>query len=88
VNEITEADSVLGLFLGLPRDRGEQIGDKTMEIAQHSKFETAQGEVRSHDMTILLGYAAFAIVLLIAIYLGSMSSGTAPGDFATMIVFP
>ena len=59
-----------------------------MQIAQQTRFETAQREVRSRDMTILLGYAAFAIVLLIAIYLGSMSSGTAPGDFATMTVFP
>jgi hypothetical protein len=59
-----------------------------MEIAQHRKFETAQAEIGSHDITILFGYAAFAIVLLIAIYLGSMSSGTAPGDFATMGVFP
>jgi hypothetical protein len=59
-----------------------------MEIAQRTRFETAQSEVRSHDMTILLGYATFAIVLLIAIYLGSMSSGAAPGDFATMTVFP
>jgi hypothetical protein len=59
-----------------------------MQIAQQTRFETAQREVRSRDMTILLGYAAFAIVLLIAIYLGSMSSGTAPGDFATMTAFP
>jgi hypothetical protein len=59
-----------------------------MQIAQQTRFETAQREVRSRDMTILLGYAAFAIVLLIAIYLGSMSSGTVPGDFATMTVFP
>jgi hypothetical protein len=59
-----------------------------MEIAQHSKFETAQSEVRSHDMTILLGYTAFATVLAIVIYLGAMSSGMAPGDFAAMAVFP
>ena len=32
-------------------------------------------------------YAAFAIVLLLAIYLGSVSSGT-PSDFATLTVFP
>jgi hypothetical protein len=59
-----------------------------MEIVQPTKFATTQGEVKSHDGTIILGYAAFAIVLLIAIYLGSLSSGTAPGDFATMSVFP
>jgi hypothetical protein len=59
-----------------------------MEIAQHTKFETAQSDVRSHDMAILRGYAAFAIVLLVAVYLGSMAAGTAPGDFAAMTVFP
>jgi hypothetical protein len=59
-----------------------------MEIVQSTGFNPAQREVRSHDGTIIFGYAAFAIVLLIAIYLGSLSSGTAAGDFATMTVFP
>jgi hypothetical protein len=59
-----------------------------MEIVHSTKFNTAQREVRSHDATIILGYAVLAIVLLIAIYLGSLSSGTAPGDFATMTIFP
>ena len=59
-----------------------------MEIAQKAKFQTAEHEIGSHDVTIILGYATFAIVLLIAMYFGSMSSGTAPGDFATMTVFP
>jgi len=59
-----------------------------MEIAQKTGFETAQTNVRSHDLTIMLGYTASAILLLIAIYFGSMSSGIAPGDFATMTVFP
>ena len=59
-----------------------------MEIAQRTKFETAEHEVSSHDVMIILGYMAFAILLLMAMYFGSMSSGTAPGDFATMTVFP
>jgi hypothetical protein len=59
-----------------------------MEIVQRTRFNAAQGEVRRHDATIALGYVAFAIVLVIAIYLGSLSSGTTPGDFATMTVFP
>lgn len=59
-----------------------------MEIVQRTRFKTAQREVGSHDAAIVLGYAAFAVVLMIAIYLGSLSSGTAPGDFATMTVFP
>lgn len=59
-----------------------------MEIVQRARLKTAQREVRSHDVTIALGYVAFAIVLVLAIYFGALSSGAAPGDFATMTVFP
>jgi hypothetical protein len=59
-----------------------------MQIVQPAKFITAQREVKNHDMTIILGYAAVALVFLIAIYLASLSSGAEPGDFATMTVFP
>jgi hypothetical protein len=59
-----------------------------MDIARQTRFEPAQREVRKHDISILLGYSAFAILLLIGIYWGSMSAGTAPGDFAWMTVFP
>jgi hypothetical protein len=43
-------------------------------------------EVKNHDTTILLGYLIFAIVLLMAIYFGSMSFGTPAGDFVS--IFP
>jgi hypothetical protein len=59
-----------------------------MAIAQQTRFEIAADETKSYDIGILIGYAAFATVLLIAIYLGSLSPGTAPGDFAAMTVFP
>jgi hypothetical protein len=59
-----------------------------MEIAQQSRFATAKPGVRSRDTTILVGYSILAIVFLIAIYFASISSGTAPADFATMTVFP
>jgi hypothetical protein len=59
-----------------------------MEIAQKTEFETAEHVVKSNDVTIVLGYAAFAVVLLIAMYFGSISSGMQPGDFAAMTVFP
>ena len=59
-----------------------------MEIVQRTRFKTAQREAGSHDVAIVLGYVAFAVVLMIAIYFGSLSSGTAPGDLATMTVFP
>jgi hypothetical protein len=58
-----------------------------MAIAQRTGFETARSEVKSYDMSIVLGYAAFAVVLLIAIYLGAISGGM-PGDFAAMTVYP
>ena len=59
-----------------------------MEIAEQSQFEITQREVRSYDRTILLAYSLLAAVLLVAIYWDSTSSGTAAGDFASMIVFP
>ena len=59
-----------------------------MAIAQQTRFEIAPSETKDYDIGILIGYAAFATVLLIAIYLGSLSPGTAPGDFAAMTVFP
>jgi hypothetical protein len=58
-----------------------------MAIAQQNSFEIASSE-RNYDLSIQIGYAAFATVLLIAIYFGSMSSGTAPADFAAMTVLP
>jgi hypothetical protein len=59
-----------------------------MQIAEQTRFDVARGQVKNRDAMLLLGYSMFAIVLLIAIYFGSMSSGTAAGDFASMIVFP
>jgi hypothetical protein len=59
-----------------------------MEIAQQTRFKGAGSEVRVRDLTILFGYAAFAALLLIGIYWGSMCSGASAGEFATMIVFP
>jgi hypothetical protein len=59
-----------------------------MAIVQQDGFGAASGGLKSYDHTILIGYAAFAIVLLIAIYFASLSSGIAPDDFASMTVFP
>jgi hypothetical protein len=59
-----------------------------MEIAEQSGLETTERELRSRDMTILFVYSLLALILMIGIFLDSMSSGTAPGDFASMIVFP
>jgi hypothetical protein len=59
-----------------------------MEIAEQTHFDVARRPVKNRDAIVLLGYSMFAIVLLIAIYFGSMSSGTAAAGFASMIVFP
>jgi hypothetical protein len=59
-----------------------------MEIAEQTRLENTEREVRSRDMTILLVYSLLALILMIGIFLDSMSSGTAPGDFASMIAFP
>jgi len=59
-----------------------------MEIAEQTRFDVAQRPIKNGDAIVLLGYSMSAIVLLIAIYFGSMSSGTAAADFASMIVFP
>lgn len=59
-----------------------------MAIAEHARLETTQHITRSHDTAIILGYSIFAIMLLIVIYWASVSSGTVPGDFASMTVFP
>ena len=59
-----------------------------MAIAEQRRLKTVKDEVRHRDATIFLGYSIVAIVLLIAIYFDSMSSGIAPGDLASMTVFP
>jgi hypothetical protein len=58
-----------------------------MQIAEQRSFKTVKDEVRHRDATILLGYSIFAIVLL-AICFATTSSGIAPGDLASMAVFP
>jgi hypothetical protein len=59
-----------------------------MAIVEQSRFDATQREVRNYDLAILLGYSGFAFLLLITIYFGCMSSGTAPGELATMTAFP
>jgi hypothetical protein len=57
-----------------------------MRVAENIRSDSSDFE--DHDVKIMLGYVVLAITLLIAIYAASMSSGTAPGDFASMPVFP
>jgi hypothetical protein len=59
-----------------------------MELTQQVRLASAKPDVRSRDLTIILGYATFAVVTLIAIYLAAGGPGTAAADFANMTVFP
>lgn len=59
-----------------------------MEIAQKERFDVRHSEVKGRDSTIMLAYAAFAILLVLGLYWISVSSGAAPSDFAMMTVFP
>ena len=53
------------------------------EITQLSK-----PNVHDYDATILLGYVALSVVVLIEIYFASISPGTALGAFKSMTIFP
>jgi hypothetical protein len=59
-----------------------------MELIQQVRIASAKANAPSRDMSIILNYAAFAGVTLIAIYLAAGGPGTAAADFATMMVFP
>ena len=59
-----------------------------MELAQQVRIASNKADVRSRDMSIILGFAVVALAMLIAIYLAGGEPGTAPGDFAGMTVFP
>ena len=74
------------LVVTLPSSPKVLLEDNTMGIAE--RIDITQGQVKNHGAMIFLGYSIFGIVLLTAIYFGSMSSGTALGDFASMVAFP
>jgi hypothetical protein len=59
-----------------------------MALAQQVRLTATKGSERNYDMTILLGYSIFAIVMVIATYLASAGPGTEAVDFANMTVFP
>jgi hypothetical protein len=80
----SKIERAAAVFAAMRRQR--DFGDRTMEIAQQTRH--AAEHARSHDVTIMLGSATLAIVLLIALYLESTFPGAAAGDFATMTVFP
>ena len=65
-----------------------EIAEQFTAQRQVRNLEAEDVEVKSYDMSILLGYSVFAIVFLVVVYLDSISPGTASVDFASMTVFP
>jgi hypothetical protein len=71
-----------------------------MAIAERNTFQAAPNGIAKRPAesaadspeksggAILIGYVAFALTMLTAIYFGSMSPGTSPATFAAMSVFP
>jgi hypothetical protein len=59
-----------------------------MGLAQQVQLAPTESKVRSRDVSIMLGYAVFAIVILIAIGLAARQAGTSPVDLAAITVFP
>jgi len=59
-----------------------------MEFAQQIRHGVAKTEVRSREMTIILGYSLLAVLMLMAIVLAFGAPGVSPEDLASMTVFP
>jgi len=59
-----------------------------MELAQQVRLASTKSDVRSRDMSIIIGYAAFALVLLVALYLAGGEPGTSAADLANTTFFP
>jgi hypothetical protein len=53
-----------------------------------SEHESARGQESLGRVSIIIGVLILSRLFLVALYAASMSPGTAPSDFATMIVFP
>ena len=59
-----------------------------MELVQQDRHGVAKAEVRSHEMTIILGYSLVATLLLMVIVLAFGGSGVSPEDLASRAMFP
>jgi GNAT superfamily N-acetyltransferase len=59
-----------------------------VSISDEIRLDNSKPKSSDYDGLIMLSYAVFAITFLVLIYAASKSSGTASGDFASMVVFP
>ena len=57
-------------------------------MANSEQDRLADKEAWIDRLTIIFGALILSRLFLLALYAASMSPGTPPGDFATMIVFP
>jgi hypothetical protein len=60
----------------------------TMSFSDEIRVDHSKLKSSDYDGVIMLSYAIFAITFLVLIYAASAASGTAPGDLASMTVFP
>ena len=58
-----------------------------MELVQQVRQGIAKTEVRSHELTIILGYSLVATLLLMVIVL-AFGGGVSPEDLASRAMFP
>ena len=62
-------------------------GAFTMAIAEHTAFQSHLA-IRSYDRWIMLGYVAFAILAISAIYFASGGPGVTEADLVSAIALP
>lgn len=70
------------------RGASSDRGNYAMDIAQHPSAIASQYAVRNLDGWIIIGYAAFVVVALVAIYFASGGPGIADADSMALAVLP
>ena len=83
---ITDGNIVLSHSLS--NFSGLSLEDVMTNFAQVNSIDKSHIKVPGYDATILFVSGALTIVLLIAIYLASMSAGTSAEELVSMTVFP
>jgi hypothetical protein len=59
-----------------------------MELAQQSRQTSVGSDERNYELSIILGYSIFAVLMLIALVLAFGQPGVSIEDLASMTVFP
>ena len=77
----------LGRIIALRFGMQHFAGVFTMAIAEHTAFQSHL-PIRSYDRWILLGYVAFAILAIVAIYFASTQPGFTEADLVRTVALP